>query len=97
MKIEDIESVHFHWSESGFLNHEFGDNNEGDIEKTVSAEVADDAIRRASKLVIGGYDKTCLTIKTKENRFFCREVKFYLTKQKDSLLKLICEDEEEVQ
>ena len=97
MNLEDIESVHFHWSESGFLNHEFGKNDEDDIEKTVSAEVAEDAIRRASKLVTGGYDKTSLTIKMKDGKFYCREVKFYLTKRKDSLLKLICEDEEEIQ
>lgn len=97
MKLEDIESVHFHWSESGFLNHEFGKNDDDDIEKTVSADIADDAIRRASKLVTGGYDKTVLTVKMKDGRTYCQEVKFCLTKRKDSLLKLICEDEEEVQ
>lgn len=97
MKLEDIESVHFHWSESGLINDELGNNSEGDIEKTVSAETANDLICRASKLVGVGYDKTPLTVKMKDGRTYCREVKFYLTKRKDSLLRLICEDEEAVQ
>lgn len=88
VKLEEIESVFVHWSESELINSELGYNGDGDIDKEVNPLEFDDLIRRAAALVPPGYDKTTLTIKLKDGAEidYC---KFYLTKPKDSLEKLI--------
>lgn len=92
MLLCDIGSVHFHWSESGFLNDELNPNSDEDIETVIDALRADDLIRKAAKLIDGGYDKTVLTIRLQDGRLFCEEIKFYITRKTSGLLNLIGEE-----
>lgn len=88
VKLEEIESVFVHWSESSLISAEMGYNDEGDIDKEIDPVVFDDLVRRAAALVGPGYDKTRLTIKLKDGgEINC--VKFYLVPGKDTLEKLI--------
>lgn len=89
--LEQIESVKFQWSESGLINEELGNDAEGDINVTVSPEVADGLIRRAALLVEGGYDKTPLTVTLKDGAVWCHELKFYILRRTTGLLDLINE------
>jgi hypothetical protein len=90
MKLEDIKSVFVHWSESELINTELGED-EGDINKEVDPVAFDDLVKRASALVSPGYDKTCLTVEFRDGTVYGKNggCKFYLTRSKDSLLKLI--------
>lgn len=88
VKLEEIESVFVHWSESELINAELGHDEEGDIDKKVDPIAFDDLVRRASALVPPGYDKTMLTVYLKDGGEITY-VKFYLTREKDSLEKLI--------
>ncbi len=89
MKLEDIRSVVVHWSESILINDVLGCNNDGDIEKNVDVYEFNDLIKAASSEVGIGFDKTALTITLKDGLKWCKERKFYLTKAKDTLIKLI--------
>ncbi len=91
IELEDIESVFVHWTESPLINEEFGCNMDDDIEKSIEVEEFNDLIHRASKLVGIGYDKTSLSIWMKSGNMLYDRCKFYLTPEKDTLLKLIGE------
>jgi hypothetical protein len=86
--LEEIEGIVVHWSESEYINNVLIDNDDGDIEKQVDIFSFDSIINLASKEVGTGYDKTSLSI-TLKNKIEYKEVKFYLTSGKDSLLKLL--------
>lgn len=88
IKLEEIKSVFVHWSESGLINDELGNSDDGDINALVEPVDFDDLVRRAAALVPPGYDKTTLTIKLEDGGEI-NYVKFYLTREKDSLEKLI--------
>jgi len=93
MKIEsldDIEKIIVHWSESNYINDTLDPLGDGDIEKEVDVLAFDSIIKHASTLVDIGYDKTSLSIKKKgDYNWWCMECKFYITKPRNSLLKLI--------
>lgn len=95
MEIGDIEKVFVHWSESCLINDELGNvpEDSGDILKEVDPLEFDDLTRRASALVPAGYDKTCLKVTLKDGTVLGKNggCKFYLTPDKDSLVKLIGE------
>jgi len=91
MELKDIKSILVHWSESALINEELGCNEDDDIEKVVEVKKFDDLIHRASKLVDVGYDKTTLSITMKSGEMLCKQCKFYLTPENDTLLKLIRE------
>jgi hypothetical protein len=88
IKLEDIQSVFVWWPESTYINEVLCCDDNGDINKEVDPVAFDEIVRRSSKDVDCGYDKTVLTIKTKDG-VLCDQCKFNLTKRKDSLLKLI--------
>lgn len=88
IKLEDIQSVFVWWSESTLLNDAMHGNDDGDINKEIDPIIFDALIKNAAKEVDCGYDKTVLTIKTKDG-VLCDQCKFNLTKSKDSLIKLI--------
>lgn len=88
-RIEDIETIICHWSESNLINDELGGDDSGDIEKQVEPKVFDDLICRAAKLVGSGYDKTSLSVKLKSGLQWCKESKFYLTTQDTGLMNLL--------
>jgi hypothetical protein len=88
-KIEDIESIHVHWSESNLINDELGCNEDSDIEKQVDPIKFDDLISRAAKEVGGGYDKTMLSVKLKDGSDWCKECKFYLSSGDSGLMNLL--------
>jgi hypothetical protein len=93
MGLKDIKSVFVHWSESKLINDELGNvpEDEGDIRKEVDPVVFDDLVKRASALVVTGYDKTCLTVTFHDGRVYGANggFKTYLTKSKDNLMDLI--------
>lgn len=91
MELSNIKSVFVHWSESELINSELGHDKEGDINKDVDPVTFDDLVKRASALVPPGYDKTCLTVEFQDGTIYGKNggCKFYLTRSKDSLLKLI--------
>jgi len=91
MELSDIKRVFVHWSESSLINDELGCDEESDINKDVDPVTFDDLIKRASALVLPGYDKTVLTVHLHDGTIYGHNggVKFYLTKSKDSLVKLI--------
>ena len=95
MKLEDIEKVFVHWSESSLINDELGNvpEDSGDILKEVNPIEFDELIKRASALVYAGYDKTCLRVTLSDGTVYGKNggCKFYLTPAKDSLVKLIGE------
>ena len=86
-RIEDIETIIVHWSESKLINDELG-GNDGDIEKEVDPVEFSNLILRASSKVKSGFDKTNLSIKLKHNIIWCEKHKFYITNS-ISLLKMI--------
>ena len=88
-KIEDIESIIVHWSESSLINDELGNDENHDIEKTVDPVVFDDLVTRAAKKVGGGYDKTSLSVKLKSGLQWAKEDRFYLSVQDSGLLNLL--------
>jgi len=88
MKLQDIKSVFVHWSESMLINRELNPEDNEDIDKEVDPVKFNELIKEAAASVGPGYDKTCLTVKF-TNRGDCTKVKFYLTNEKDSLLKLL--------
>ena len=87
--IDDIDFIVVHWSESTLINDELGCDDNCDIEKDVNPNELDDLVRRASKEVGGGYDKTSLSVKLESGLQWCSESKFYLTSKEDGLLKLL--------
>ncbi len=95
MKLDDIERVFVHWSESSLINDELGNVTEdsGDILREVNPIEFDGLIKRASALVTAGYDKTCLRVTLKDGTVYGENggCKFYLTSAKNSLVKLIGE------
>ena len=89
MILSDVESVFVHWSESVLINDELGHNeNTGDIDKQVDPVEFDHLVQRAANGVFSGYDKTKLTVKLKNGEVY-DEVKFYLTQDKGSLVRLL--------
>lgn len=88
-KLEDIDSVIVHWSESNLINDELGSDENSDIEKTVDPIVLDDLIKRAAKLVGGGYDKTSMSVKLKNGLQWADSCKFYLNSNDSGLLYLL--------
>lgn len=93
MELTDIKRIFVHWSESELINNELGNvpEDSGDILKDVDPAEFDDLVRRASKLVQTGYDKTCLMVEYADGSVDGKNggCKFYLTREKDSLLKLL--------
>ena len=91
MKLSDIKSVLLVWSESSLINKELNQEDVDPINKYVDPIEFDDLIKRASALVDSGYDKTCLTVEFQDGTIYGENggCKFYLTPNKDSLLKLI--------
>jgi len=88
-KLEDIESIIVHWSESTLINDELGRDDNDDIEKQVDPVAFDDLIRRAAKKVGGGYDKTSLSVKLKSGLQWCEQSKFYLNQNDSGLMNLL--------
>ena len=88
MKLEDINYVYVHWSESNYINGKMNNTDGDDINKSIDPIEFDKIINAAAKEVGIGYDKTCLSIKFNSGGDY-EEVKFYLTPEKDSLVKLI--------
>lgn len=88
MELSDIKSVILHWSESSLINKELNPDDLDPIDKVVDPVEFDDLIRRASDEVRGGYDKTSLTVEFHSGVVW-KEIKFYLTSEKDSLVKLL--------
>lgn len=91
MELSNIKSVFVHWSESNLINKEMGHDENSDIEKEIEPAVFDDLVRRSAAEVGPGYDKTVLTVHYNDGTKPDIEIKFYLTPEKDSLLKLINE------
>lgn len=89
MELTDIKSIFIHWSESELINKELGHDEEDNINKEVEPVAFDDLVKRASALVSLGYAKTCLTVHFHDGTVYGKRCKFYLTRSKDSLLKLI--------
>lgn len=89
MKLEEIESVWVHWSESTLINEVLGCDDNSDIEKSVDVFEFNDLIKAAASEVESGYDKTVLTITLIDGLEWCTESKFYLTSDRDTLIKLI--------
>lgn len=89
--LDDIKSVLLRWSESELINKELNPENNDPIDKYVDPIEFDKLISRASQLVGQGYDKTCLTVEYKDGSIDGKfgGVKFYLTRSKDSLMKLL--------
>lgn len=94
MELSDIKSVLLVWSESSLINQELNQEDVDPINKYVDPVIFDDLIRRASALVGPGYDKTCLTVEFQNGTIYGKNggCKFYLTPDKDSLLKLLEEE-----
>jgi hypothetical protein len=95
MELKDIEKVFVYWSESSLINDELGNvpEDSGDILKEVNPVDFDKLIKRASALVHCGYDKTCLKVTLTDGTVYGENggCKFYLTADKDSLVKLIAD------
>lgn len=88
-KLEDIESIIVHWSESNLINDELGCDDNCDIEKQVDPAAFDDLIRRAAKKVGVGYDKTSLSVKLKIGLQWCEQSKFYLNQKDSGLMSML--------
>ena len=86
--LEEVESIYIHWSESDHINNVLGCDDNCDIEKSVDIATFDSIVKIASEGVGLGYDKTSLSI-TLKNKVVHKDVKFYLTSDRDSLLKLL--------
>ncbi|PCI14292.1 MAG: hypothetical protein COB71_02895 [Thiotrichales bacterium] len=89
MRIDEIESIWVHWSESNLINEVLGCDDFSDIEKSVGVGELDELIKKAAAQVETGYDKTVLTITLHDGLEWCTESKFHITKQCDGLMKLI--------
>ena len=92
MKIESldkIDKIKVHWSESNLINDELGCDDNCDIEKEVAVDLFDDMVKRASKLVETGYDKTSLSVLLKNGKMWAYESKFYLNESTPDLLSLL--------
>ena len=87
--LNDIEKIKIHWSESVYINDVLGCDDNSDIEKEVDVFAFNSIIEHAAKNVGGGYDKTSLSVKLKNDLQWCFESKFYLTRDKIDLLGLL--------
>ena len=88
-KIEDIDSIIIHWSESIVINVELGCDDNSDIEKEVTPEKAEALIRKASTNISAGYDKTSMTVKLKDGSVWATESKFYICRGDSDLLSVL--------
>lgn len=86
--LDSIESVVVHWSESDLINNELGED-DGDIEKTVTAAELDDLIKRSAQLISTGHDKLSLSIVLKTRTQWCVQSKFYVNSKDLGLLSVI--------
>lgn len=88
-KIEDIETIVVHWSESKIINDELGHDENYDIEKNIEPAKFDEIVKRAAMSVEGGYDKTNLSVTLKNGTQWCKQSKFYLHQNDAGLLMLL--------
>jgi len=88
-KIEYIDSIKVHWSESMIINDELGHDDDGDIEKWVTPGCMQTLIHKAGKDVGCGYDKTSMTIKLKSGLVWASESKFYISQGDDCLMNVL--------
>lgn len=91
--IDLIDKIKVHWSESNLINDELGCDDNCDIEKEIAPDKFDDIVKRASKLVNSGYDKTLLSVYLKNGTTWAYQCKFYLNHRTPNLLKLLNLDE----
>lgn len=90
MKLEDIDKVILHWSESEYINDILGNEDDGDLNKELSPEDADDLIRKAAEKVDYPFDKTVLSIILKNNVFhYNGPIEYYLQGNTNGLIDLI--------
>ena len=82
IQLSEIGSITVHWSENEHFYHALGEDENGDIEKTVSPTEFAALVEEASKKV-SGYDKTCLTVTKNSGLIWAKESKFYLHKGDD--------------
>lgn len=83
-----IESIVVHWSESELINTELGEN-DGGIEKTVTAAELDDLVKRSAQLINTGHDKLSLSIALKNRTQWCVQSRFYVNSKDLGLLSVI--------
>lgn len=88
-KLDDIESVLVHWTESILINDELGCDERDNIEKLVDAVFFDGIIQRAEKTFGLCYDKISLSVKLKNGALWCRKEKFYLYRGDFGLIELL--------
>jgi len=88
-KIEDIDSIIIHWSESIIINAALGCDENSDIEKEVTPEKAEALIREAGTNISAGYDKTSMTVKLKSGLVWASESKFYICQDDSDLLSVL--------
>ncbi|MFK5951022.1 MAG: hypothetical protein QM500_19895 [Methylococcales bacterium] len=91
MKLEDIESVFVHWSESRLINDVLGCDDNCDIEKSVEPAEFDKLVIQAASKVGKSNDKTVLTVKLKNGIVYCDNSKCYLNVTNNTLIKLIAD------
>lgn len=88
IKIEDIEKVIIHWSESYLINDILGCDDNDDIEKEISVVDLEKLITDAANDISSGYDKTSMTITMKDGLVWADNSKFHITKG-DTLYSLL--------
>ena len=88
MKLENITKVIIHWTENDHINKVMGMDDNSDIEKEVDVYAFDKMIGIGAKQVRIGCDKISLSV-WQDGNCIAREVKFYLTSKKPTLLALI--------
>lgn len=80
------EKITIHWTENTFINDTLGENEDGGIEQSLTANEFNDLLSKASEsapMKGSGYDKICLTFKE------CNQGKFYIQQHKKTLEDLI--------
>ena len=88
-KIEDIDNIKVHWSESQIINDELGFDDNGDIEKIVSPADMQKLIHKAGSHVGCGYDKTSMTVTLRGGLKWATESKFYICAGDNCLLNVL--------
>ena len=82
IQLSEIGKITVHWSENEHFYDVLGEDENGDIEKTVSPTGFAKLVEEAAKKV-SGYDKTCLTVTKNSGLIWAKECKFYLHKDDD--------------
>lgn len=92
--IDDIEVIEVHWTESNYINKMMECDDNSDIEKPINPYELEAMIGVTVIQLESGYDKISLSVELKNGLQWCKESKFYISKDVKCLLDLLNKGED---